>query len=170
MIIRHETPSDYEEVYKMVKKSFETTSYSDGTEADYLNMVRTKSTFISDLSFVAETDNSKIVGQIVLYRTFIETDIGNIETLVLSPLSVHPDYFRKGIAGKLVHHALNKAADMGYSSVFLCGDAEIYRKFGFEPSFKFSVYHKSDPKAQWCMGKELIEGSLKNISGKIDIV
>ena len=70
----------------------------------------------------------------------------------------------------LVDHALKQAAIMGYSSVFLCGEPEIYQKLGFEPSFKFAVYHKSDAEAQWCMGRELFDGALENIRGKIDIV
>ena len=168
--IRQELQSDYKQVYEMVKMSFATASYSDGTEADYLNEVRAKSAFIPELSFVAEADNGKIVGQIVLYKTFIETKNGKVEALVLSPLSVHPDYFRGGIARMLVKHALEQATIIGYLSVFLCGEPEIYCKFGFEPSFKFAIYHKSDPEALWCMGKELRNGSLKNISGIIDIV
>ena len=44
------------------------------------------------------------------------------------------------------------------------------QKFGFVPSFKSGVYHKSDSEAPWCMGKELVDGSLENISGIIDIV
>ena len=168
--IRQEQPSDYEEVYTMVKKSFATASYSDGTEADYLNEVRTKSTFVPALSCVAEAKNGKIIGQVVLYKTVIETEAREAETLVLSPLSVHPDYFRQGVARGLVRHALAQAVLLGYSSVFLCGEPEIYQKFGFKPSFEFSVYHKSDPEALWCMGQELLKDSLKNISGSIDIV
>ena len=154
----------------MAQKSFATASHSDGTKADYLNEVRTKSTFIPGLSFVAEADNGKIVGQIVLYQTFIKIENGNVEALVLSPLSVHPDYFRQGIARALVQHSLAEAAGRGYLSVFLCGEPEIYQKLGFEPSFRFAVYHQSAPDALWCMGKELVPGSLESISGSIDIV
>ena len=162
--------SDYEQVYEMVKKAFETASHSDGTEADYLNELRTKNTFIPELSFLAETISGKIVGQVVLYKTFIATEKGEIEALVLSPVSVHPDYFRQGIARTLIEYALKQAVCMGYISVFLCGEPEIYRKLGFKPSFEFGICHKADPKAQWCMGRELIACSLENIKGIIDIV
>lgn len=168
--VRQEMPFDYDKVYRLVKQSFATASHSDGTEADYLNEVRTKETFIPELSFVAETTDEKIVGQIVLYRTFISTRDGMVKTLVLSPLSVHPDYFRQGIARRLIEHSLGQSVIMGYTSVFLCGEPEIYRKMGFRPSYEYAVFHKDDPKAQWCMGRELIDNSLKNVSGKIDIV
>ena len=168
--IRQEVKSDYKKVYELVKKAFLTAAYSDGTEADYLNELRTKPTFIPELSFVAESGGGEIVGQIVLYRTFIYTDCGAVRALVLSPLSVHPDCFRRGIARMLVNHALGRAAAMGHTAVFLCGDPEIYKKLGFKPSFEFGICHKDDPKAEWCMAKELSAHSLSNVRGTIDIV
>ena len=69
MIIRQEKPADYSEVYELVKKSF-ATSTNEG-EWDYLNEIRKKETFIPELSLVAENDDGKLIGQIVLYRTEI---------------------------------------------------------------------------------------------------
>lgn len=168
--IRQETSSDYDEVYELVKQSFATASHADGTEADYWQALRTKEAFIPELSFVAETGDGEIVGQVVLYKTDIQTQNGPHETLVLSPLCVHPGFFRQGIARALVEYALGKAAAMGYASVFLCGEPTLYRKLGFIPSYEFAVYHKDDPKAAWCMGRELVPCALTNISGTIDIV
>lgn len=54
MLIRQESPTDYAQVYELVKMSFATSSHSDGTEADYLNQVRKKDSFIPKLSLVAE--------------------------------------------------------------------------------------------------------------------
>lgn len=171
ILIRQEKTSDYDEVYHLVEAAFATTSHYDGTEADYLNELRTKDTFIPALSLVAEWGaNGKIVGQIVLYRTFIKAKSELIESLVLSPLSVHPDFFHQGIARSMIDRALAIAMDLGYISVFLCGEPNIYNRFGFKPSYSFNVYHKEDAQAEWCMGRELIAGSLKNISGIIDIV
>ncbi len=69
MIIRQEQPADYDEVYELVKISF-ATSTNEG-EWDYLNEVRKKSTFIPELSLVAENDVGKLIGQIVLYKTIL---------------------------------------------------------------------------------------------------
>ncbi|WP_265459632.1 GNAT family N-acetyltransferase [Enterococcus sp. HY326] len=168
--IRQELKSDYDEVYSLVKASFATTTYSDGTEADYLNAERTKSTFIPELSFVATTETGRIVGQILLYKTNITSQTKLVESLVLSPICVHPEYFHQGIARKMIEHALQKAKTMGYTSVFLCGDPEIYRKLGFRPSYEFGVFHKNDSDAEWCMARELSTNSLSTISGVIDIV
>jgi len=117
MKIRQEHPADYPEVYELVKTSFATLPDADGTEADYLNDVRKKDTFIPELSLVAEHENGKLIGQIVLYKTDIATPDKTITELVLSPICVHPDYFRRGIARALMESAFARARDLGYSAL-----------------------------------------------------
>lgn len=165
--IRQELSSDYNEVGRLVEAAFAVASHSDGTEAAY--QVRTKDTFVPDLSFVAESDG-KIVGQIVLYETLIITQSHQIKVLVLSPISIHPAYFRRGIARSMIEHALERAAELGYLAVFLCGEPKIYHNLGFSPSYEFGIYHKNNPTAEWCMGCELFPDALANIHGMIDIV
>jgi len=61
---------------------------------------------------------------------------------------------------------------MGYKVVFLCGNPELYKKFGFKPSFEYNIFHIDDESknAEWCMAYELVEGSLNGIIGTVDIV
>ena len=170
--IRQECPSDYSEVFELVKISFATVSDSDGTEPDYLNELRTKDTFIPELSLVAENDEGILIGQIVLYKTVIDTPQGELTELLLSPISVHPDYFRRGIARAMVNEALRLAAGMGFRAVFLCGDPAIYERLGFSPSYQYNIFHKSDDSrtAKWSMVRELYSGALNGISGTVDTV
>ena len=170
LIIRKETPTDYKEVYTMVKNSFATANHSDGTEQDYLNAIRKKDTFIPELSLVALLDN-KIVGQIVLYKMQIECEDRNEIQLVLSPLSVHPEYFRQGIGGELISEGCKRALNSGYKAVFLCGDYAYYSKFGFVPTYQYEIFHKNDTEknAKWCMVKELETGYLNTVTGLINI-
>ena len=172
MIIRQETPSDYSEVYELVKMSFATVSDSDGTEPDYLNELRTKDTFIPELSLVAENEDGMLVGQIVLYKTTISTQHGELIELLLSPISVHPDYFRRGIARALMERSFEIAKNLGYTAVFLCGDPEFYLKIGFIPTYEHGIYHITDKEknAEWCMVRELVAGALEKVSGTVDIV
>ena len=91
--------------------------------------------------------------------------------LVLSPLSVHPDYFGQGIGAKLISEGCRRALERGYKAVFLCGDAAYYSKFGFTPTYRHKIYHKNDinKNAEWCMVKELKNGCLASVTGVIDI-
>jgi len=171
LIIRKERETDYNEVYQLISTSFATNPDDEGDTADYLNAVRKKETFIPELSMVAENGDGKIVGQIVLYKITINAP-GKISTgLVLSPICVHPDYFRRGIASAMMRKTFVAAENMGYSCVFLCGNPDFYNKFGFLPTHRFGIYHVKDDtkKAEWCMVRELFEGALCGINGTIDI-
>ena len=171
MRIRQEQAKDYQEVYELVKKSFATSTHSDGTESDYLNEVRKKESFIPELSLVTENDDGRIIGQAVLYKTTITTLHRNITELLLSPICVHPDFFRCGIARAMMEEAFRIAKRMGYSAVFLCGDPNFYHKIGFRPTYEFNIYHIDDvsKEAEWCMVRELNVGALEGISGTIKI-
>ena len=173
-MIRQERPSDYKEVYQLVRTSFSTV-YADGEEPDeqdYLNELREKDVFIPELSLVAEHADGTIIGQVVLYKTTIITPQGKLTELLLSPICVHPDYFRRGIARAMVDKALSIASGMGFKAVFLCGEPAIYKRLGFAPSYCYSIFHKDDAEkiAEWSMVRELYDGALSGISGTIDTI
>ncbi|MCL2698962.1 MAG: N-acetyltransferase [Defluviitaleaceae bacterium] len=172
MIIRQEHPSDYDEVYELVKISFATDTHCDGTEQDYLNGLRDKSTFIPELSLVAEHKTGKLIGQIVLYKTDVVTPDKTLTELVLSPICVHPGHFRRGIARAMIDEALRIAKGMGFRAVFLCGAPEIYGRLGFLPSYRYNIFHKDDASgaAEWSMVQELYAGALGGVSGMVDTI
>ena len=167
--IRQETPADYDEVYRLVKLSFETNHDDDGTVPDYLNDLRGKDVFIPELSLVAEIGGA-LAGQVVLYKTDITTSQGKLTELLLSPVSVHPGYFRRGIARAMVDEALRIARQLGYKAVFLCGNPEIYSKLGFAPTYSYNIFHKDDATAKWSMVRELYNDALDGITGTIDTI
>ena len=171
MNIRREKPSDYGEVFELVKISFAANPDDDGTTGEYLNELRKKDTFIPELSLVAENDG-KLIGQIVLYKTTINAAQGELTALLLSPICVHPLYFRRGIASAMIKEAFRIAKEMGYTAVFLCGNPDIYKKLGFKPSHEYGIFHAADDskQADWSMVHELAEGALDGISGTVDTV
>jgi predicted N-acetyltransferase YhbS len=152
-----------------VKISF-ATSTNEG-EWDYLNEVRKKDTFIPELSLVAENDDGRLIGQIVLYKTNITTSDDIYTELLLSPISVHPDFFRRGVARAMMSEAFQIAKAMGFTSIFLCGNPDFYHKFGFKASYEYGIFHIADKtkKAEWCMAFELTPGALIGKTGTINI-
>ncbi len=163
--IRTETPEDYPEVYNVVHTAF--SAINDFEVADYLNNVRKKDTFIPGLSFVATLQNHKIIGQITLYKTNITTTKGLVTQLVLSPISVLPEYQNMGIAGLMIEYACEQAKQMGYKAVFLQGDPNFYSKFHFVPTYLYEIYHEDDKdrNAEYCMVRLLEENALFGITG-----
>jgi len=171
-VIRKETPADYKEVYQLVRESFATNADDDGTTHDYLNELRKKDVFIPELSLVAEHSDGTLIGQIVLYKTAINTAQGENNQLLLSPICVHPAFFRQGIARAMVDEAMGIAKDMDFKAVFLCGNPVIYGKMKFLPTYRFEIYHKDDKAqtAEWSMVRELYEGALNGIKGIINTI
>ena len=88
--IRKENKNDYNEVYNVIKKAFETAEHSDENEQDLVVRLRKSKAFIPELSLVAVEEN-KIVGYILFTKIKIKD---NIE-LALAPLAVLPEYQRK---------------------------------------------------------------------------
>ena len=70
MTIRQEEQRDYEEVYQLVKKPFETAEESDGTEQDLVTALRNSESFVPELSLVAVEDG-KIIGHILFSKIMI---------------------------------------------------------------------------------------------------
>ena len=167
--IRQEQSYDCDVVYQLVKESFLTENHTE--EPDYLNALRTKSEFIPELSLVAETEDGTIVGQIVLYQTTINYYNFQDVQLVVSPLSVSPKYFRRGVGSALLREGLRIAREMGYKAVFLWGNPNFYSKFGFIPSYKFNIFHKDfqEQKIDFIMVHQLSENALGGTKGIIDI-
>ena len=54
----------------------------------------------------------------------IEQGTTSVESLALAPVSVTPIHQRKGIGGKLIVAALDKAKELGYGSVVVLGHPE----------------------------------------------
>jgi predicted N-acetyltransferase YhbS len=72
----------------------------------------------------------------------------------------------------MVEKAIIIAKEMGFKAVFLCGNAKIYGRLGFSPSFNYNIFHKNDEArtAEWSMVRELYDGALNNVSGIVDTV
>lgn len=169
--IRQETELDYAAVRALVTEAFACAAQSDGDEADYLDRLRKGEDFIPALSLLAE-EEGQIVGQIVLYRTRISGCEAAPAVLVLSPLSVRPSHFKRGIGGALIASGCERAAGLGYQAVFVCGERDYYERFGFQPARQYGIYHVKDAEGQadWCLVKELAKNALQGVHGTVDIV
>jgi predicted N-acetyltransferase YhbS len=167
--IRQEQSYDYDVVYQLVKESFLTENHTE--EPNYLNALRTKSEFIPELSLVAETEDGIIVGQIALHQTTVNYSNSQDVQLTVSPLSVSPKCFGRGVGSALLREGLKIAREMEYKVVFLWGDPNFYSKFGFVPSYKFNIFHKDfqEQKVDFIMVYQLCENALEGKKGMIDI-
>lgn len=134
MYIRKEEPKDYAAIYEVVKESFKKAEHVDGNEQDLVNSLRLGSAYIPELAFVAE-ENAKIIG----YIMFTKATIGTNTVLVLAPLSVLPEWQRKGVGKALIEKGHRIARQLRYEYSIVLGSETYYPKFGYVPAKNFGI-------------------------------
>ncbi len=167
--IRQITDKDRFEVYNLIKTAFETADVKGGDEQDYAEELREGKNYIPQLDLVAEKDG-KIVGQVMFTETYISGLDGKMtKALLLSPISVLLEYRCQGIGAALIHEGFRLAGEIGYKSVFLCGDPAYYQRFGFKRTTAYGIRHALGYPEENVMCRELEEGVLNGIRGTVDI-
>jgi putative acetyltransferase len=88
--------------------------------------------------FVAELDG-RVVGHVRLTGSWIDAEPRLVEVLVLSPLSVLPEFQRRGIGRGLAELAVEQARATGVPAVFLEGSPAYYSRLGWRPAAELGV-------------------------------
>ena len=167
MVIRRETPSEFTQIYELVKVAFQTAKVSDGKEQDFVNQLRSSGNYIPELALVAE-ENDKLIGHIMLTKTYIVNESHKFEVLLLAPISVALEYRNRGIGSSLIKNGFKLAKEMGYTSVFLVGDPAYYHRFGFKTSVAFGIKNTHNIPDEYVMACELVPHALHGVRGTID--
>lgn len=165
--IRKETEKDLPEIYDLIKTAFETAKIKDGDEQDFAVKLRKSKRYIPGLALIAE-HNDKLIGHIMLTKTYVTTERGKAEYLLLAPISVLIDHRNQGVGSELISESFARAKKMGYKAVFLCGDPVYYHRFGFRATSEFGIRPEQDIPEQYVMACELEPDALKGISGTVE--
>ncbi|EJR65425.1 hypothetical protein IIO_01609 [Bacillus cereus VD115] len=163
--IRQEQKNDYRKTEELVQQAFLNEEFSDKTEHELVKRIRECDAFVPELSIVAV--NEEIVGHIMLSKITIEQDGASVDSLALAPVSVSPSYQKKGIGGKLIASALEKAKELGYGSVVVLGHSEYYPKFGFKKASEWNIKAPFEVPDEVFMVMELRENTLQGVEGVV---
>ncbi|KKZ99053.1 GNAT family N-acetyltransferase [Bacillus wiedmannii] len=161
--IRQEQQNDYSKTEEVVQQAFLKEEFSDKTEHELVSRIRKCDAFIPELSIVAV--NEEIVGHILLSKIKIEQGATSVESLALAPISVARGHQKKGIGGKLIGAALEKAKELGYGSVVVLGHPEYYPKFGFKKASEWNIKAPFEVPDEVFMVIELSEKALQGVEG-----
>lgn len=168
LTITPETPFDYEGISKLVLEAFSAAEFTDGDEHNLVRRLRDSKAYIPELALVAKADGV-IVGHVLFTKIKIHAVGGKVfDSLALAPVSVHPRYQRKGIGASLIAEGHRIAQKLGYSSVILVGHPGYYPRFGYVKASKFGISAPLDVPEDAFMAVELIEGALKDVTGKVE--
>ena len=188
MIIRLEQPSDYREVENLTREAFWNVYRPGCTEHYVLHCYRESPDFIPELDFVMEEpgtqasrlQKSRIIGHIMFSKAELVLDNGSIPqegrgtaacggggvipSWTFGPISIHPDYKRKGYGLKLLQYALEKARELGVGFLCMEGNIDFYRHAGFGLASQLGIHYHDmphDEEVPFFLAQELVPGWLK---------
>ena len=127
--IRDETSSDVGAIHQVTDLAFRGMPYASGTEAEIVDRLRAADALT--VSLVATVDD-ELVGH-VAFSPAKAVD-GTQPWFTLGPVSVLPEYQRRGIGSALIERGLAMLREQGALGCILTGNPEYYSRFGFEVS------------------------------------
>lgn len=127
IIVRNETDADVRIITEVTVAAFNTLEISNHTEQFIIEALRAAKALT--LSLVAEVDG-RVVGHIAFSPVTISD--GTMHWYGLGPVSVLPNYQRKGIGKALIQEGLLQLKELGAKGCCVVGHPEYYRKFGFK--------------------------------------
>ena len=165
MIIRLEKPADYRAVEDLTREAFWNVYRPGCTEHYVLHQYRSNPDFIPGLDFVMEEDD-RIIGHVMFSKAeLILPDGAKKSSWTFGPISIHPDYKRKGYGLQLLQYALAEARSMGVGFLCMEGNIDFYKHAGFELASRFNIHYHGFPKEEdvpFFLAQELIPGWLKD--------
>lgn len=125
--IRDETTADAAVITEVTAAAFETLEISSHTEQFIIEALRSAGALT--VSLVAE-----VAGRVVGHIAFSPVTIldGTKNWYGLGPVSVLPEYQRRGIGKALIQEGLSRLKKKGAKGCCLVGHPQYYRKFGFQ--------------------------------------
>lgn len=166
--IRLETPADYNTVENLTREAFWNVYRPGCLEHYVLHLFRNRPEFVKELDLVLEI-GGQIIGHVMFVRAEITTDDGrSLPIMTFGPISIHPDYQRKGYGKILLDYALEKAAEMGVGAVCMEGNIDFYGKCGFDVASKSGIHYYAEPREDvvpYFLLRQLQEGFLEGVTG-----
>ena len=168
MTIRLEESSDYREVENLTREAFWNVYRPGCVEHYVLHRYRDDPAFIPELDFVME-EGGRLIGHVMFSKAEIVLAGGGVlPSWTFGPISIHPDFKRKGYGLKLLNHALGKARELGVGFLCMEGNIGFYGHAGFDLASKFRIHYHGEPteaEVPYFLARELIPGYLRGIEG-----
>ncbi len=126
VLIRDEISTDFDVISEVTIAAFETMEISNHTEQFIIEALRSAKALT--VSLVAEADG--IVMGHIAFSPVTMSD-GTEDWYGLGPVSVHPDFQRKGIGKALIQEGLSRLKNLKAKGCCLVGYPQYYQQFGF---------------------------------------
>jgi putative acetyltransferase len=159
MIIRSEKIDDIDRIREINMSAF-------GAESEAALVDALRKSGVPLISLVADEDKT-VIGHIMFSPVTIDNGCAAISVAGLAPMTVLPEFQRKGVGSLLVKEGLEQCKQEGYSAVVVLGHPEYYPRFGFVPSAKYNIRSEYDVPENVFMIQELYDGALTDCHGTV---
>lgn len=161
IMIRNEVEHDFREVEILTRKAFWNVNIPGCNEHYLAHILRGHEDFIPALDFVAETEDGRIVGNVMYTKAKLVSESGKeMSVLTFGPISVHPDYQRMGISKRLLEHSFKKAVLLGYRAIVIFGNPDNYVSREFKSCKRYHICMPDGSYPAAMLVKELEEGAV----------
>ena len=127
IVIRPETSTDISAITEVTVAAFETLEISNHTEQFIIEALRAAKALT--VSLVAESDG-RVIGHVAFSPVTISD--GTPNWYGLGPVSVLPEYQKKGIGKSLISEGLSLLKKLGGQGCVLVGHPTYYKRLGFQ--------------------------------------
>jgi predicted N-acetyltransferase YhbS len=165
-LIRRTTPGDFLITENLTREVFWNLYKPGCDEHLVLHNLRNSNSYICELDLVAVFEN-EIIGHIISTKAKIADPLNNEhEILCVGPLSVLPDFQKRGIGSKLLNQSIREAGESGYPGMILFGNPAYYHRFGFRNAQEYRITTKDSENFEPFMALELQINGLGQIHGR----
>lgn len=166
LIIKQTSRDDFSITENITREAFWNVYKPGCSEHLILNKLRKSQSYIKELDLVAFY-NDQIVGHIISTKAkVVDSQNKEYEVLCVGPLSVLPDFQKKGIGEKLMNQSIQYARKLNYRGMILFGNPDYYHRFDFKNAKAFGITTKDYKNFDPFMALELFENSLINVRGR----
>jgi putative acetyltransferase len=125
--IRAEEVADQDAIAAVVSRAFESSN-----EARLVAAIRASSNYVPSWSLVAVTTAGRVVGYVMVSYINLRDGATKHRVPSLSPLSVDPNYQRRGVGCALARAVASAVESAGEPLIVLEGSPAYYSRLGFE--------------------------------------
>ncbi len=160
LVLRPEAPADHRVVEELTREAF-WNLHVPGCDEHYLvHLMRDHPDFVPELSLVAILDG-QIVGNTMTTRSRLSSDDGGeLETLTVGPVTVHPKFQRRGIGRAMMARVADAGRERGFAAIILLGHPHNYVGYGFRNGKDLSISMTDGSHPFGLLALELAPGEL----------